>query len=278
MLVCTDWPRADSGLSFRLIDLERVRALMEQDPNRLNELLTDVPRIAGFGLERKPLSVPVFEALEGERIALPGMSPLTGGGGVQGPALYEFDAEGATTRAVPLPFLHPTALPSAVHHQPGGERLWLTVGDSYHLFVLNARTFELEGDLIWPVEQQALARVAFHPSRGEAWVSALTSIFIYETSTLKLLAEVVIEDELRWHRGERGRGFLGGVCFSQSGDRALVARPLSGDLLELDVETRQRLGHMPTVLDPLEVLAAPAKGRVYIQSLRNGSVSWLRYR
>ena len=50
VLVCTDWPRADSGLSFRLIDLERVRALMEQDPNRLNELLTDVPRIAGFGL------------------------------------------------------------------------------------------------------------------------------------------------------------------------------------------------------------------------------------
>ena len=114
--------------------------------------------------------------------------------------------------------------------------------------------------------------------RDEAWISALSSIFVYRRSTLQLLGEVPVEEELRWHRGERVLGFIGTVAFSQDGGKALVARPLSGDVLEVDVVTRKRVGRFPVVIDPLELCSAPGVGRVYVQSLRNGNVSWFPYR
>ncbi|MDC1142250.1 hypothetical protein OAU50_04100, partial [Planctomycetota bacterium] len=147
-----------------------------------------------------------------------------------------------------------------------------------HMFVLDANTHDFIGDVIWPVEQQAMARVAFHPRRPEAWVSAYSSIFIYDTGTLELLHEMPIETELRWHRGERVLGLIGGVCFSADGDRALIARPMSGDIAEYDARSHTLKQMIPMAIDPLELVAAPAVGRIYVQGLRNGNVSWLPYR
>jgi hypothetical protein len=278
IVVCSGWPRSQNGLRFRFYDGARISALLERQASRLNELLTDVPVLGDFKLERSALPVEVFEAVKGERVVLPGFSPHAGEPGTQLPVLYEIDGTSASYRLVPLPFLKPTTLPGALVEEPGGDRRWLTVGDSNHLFVLDGRSHELAGDVIWPIEQQALARVSFHPVRPEAWISALSSVFVYDRERLTLIGEIHIEEELRWHRGERVLGFVGAVAFSQDGSRALVARPLSGDLLEIDVVTRKRVGRIPVVIDPLELCTAPGVGRVYMQSLRNGNVSWFPYR
>jgi hypothetical protein len=271
VIACAGWPRSPGGLRLRVFDAAQISELLTRQAARLNELLTDVPVLADFTLERKALPMDVFGRVKGEVIALPGMLPDGG------PGIYEIDGATASYRCVPLKFLKPTTLPGALVEEPGGARRWLTVGDSAHLFVLDAR-HELVGDVIWPVEQQALARVAFHPVRPEAWISTLSSVFVYNRDSLQLVGEVAIEEELRWHRGERMLGFIGGVAFSQDGARALVARPLSGDLLEIDVVSRKRLSRIPFVVDPLELCPAPGVGRVYLQSLRNGNISWFPYR
>lgn len=276
LVVSSHWPRNPGGLRLRFYDMQRIALLLSRHASRINEKLTDVPELGNFPAERAALPVPVFEAIRGECVVIPGLAPEDADG-QQPPALYEIDGRGASWRVIRLPFLQPTALPGALYAEPGGERRWLTVGDSNHLFVLDGR-HQLEGDIVWPVEQSALARVAFHPTRDEAWVSALSSVFVYSRSGLKLLAEIAIEDELRWHRGERAVGFIGEVAFSHDGARALVARPLSGDLLEVDVASRRRVGRVPVAVDPLELLYAPAVGRAYMQSLRNGNVSWFPYR
>lgn len=277
IIVCNGWPRASGGLRFHFYDAGRIAELLERDVSNLNARLTDVPALDHFTLERKALPVEVFEAVRGERVVLPGFAPV-GHDDRHVPVLYEVDGTTASYRAVPLSFLADTALPGALIDEPGGARRWLTVGDSNHLFVLDGATHELAGDVIWPTEQQALARVAFHPIRNEAWISALSSVLVVNRTSLEIIAEIPIEEELRWHRGERVSGFIGSVVFSQDAARALVARPLSGDLLELDVVTRKRLSRIPIVIDPLELCTAPAAGRVFMQSLRNGNVSWLPYR
>lgn len=275
LVVSTGWPRGQNGLRFRFFDTARVAAALQRSAPRVNEVLTDLPMIDEFTIDRRQLPETVFNCVRGDHVVLPGLFPFSE---TQTPALYEIDGRTATSRVVPLPFLPPTALPGTLYDEPGNERRWLTVGDSYHLFVLDAKSHALAGDIIWPAEQQALARVAFHPTRDEAWISALSSIFVYSRSSLTLLAEIQVEEELRWHRGERVSGFIGGVIFSQDGSKALVARPLSGDLLEFDVDSRRRVSRVPVVVDPLELLAAPALGRIYLQSLRNGNISWLPYR
>jgi len=275
VVVCNTWPRAQGGLKLRFFDARRVSDLLSRQSSRLNELLTDVPELSEFAVERKALPVALFESVQGDQIVVPGMAPK---GDAQAPALYEVDGATATYRVIPLRFLEDTTLPGSLSEEPGGARRWLTVGDSNHLFVLDARTHELVGDVIWPAEQQALARVAFHPVRPEAWISALSTVFVYDRNTLRQIAEIPIEEDLRWHRGERVLGFIGAVSFSQDGSRALVARPLSGDLLEIDVVSRKPTGRIPVVIDPLELCAAPAVGRTYMQSLRNGNVSWFPYR
>jgi hypothetical protein len=275
LVVATGWPRNPGGLRFRFFDTARVAAALQRTASRINEALTDLPALGEFTPERQQLPENVFVCVRGEQVVLPGLFP---NGERQTPAVYEIDGRTATSRVVPLPFLPATSLPGMLYDEPGNERRWLTVGDSHHLFVLDAKTHGLVGDIIWPAEQQALARVAFHPTRDEAWISALSSIFIYSRGKLELLGEIPIEEELRWHRGERVSGFIGGVVFSHDGAKALVARPLSGDLLEIDVNSRRRLGRIPVVVDPLELLAAPALGRVYMQSLRNGNISWMPYR
>ncbi|MCC7509827.1 MAG: hypothetical protein IT464_10665 [Planctomycetes bacterium] len=276
LVVCSSWPRNPGGLRLKLYDMARISDLLGRHAGKLNEKLTDVPEISNFTTERAALPVPVFEAVRGEQVVVPGLCPIDGD--LQAPALYELDGRNASSRVVPLKFLQQTALPGALYDEPGGARRWLTVGDSNHLFVLDAASHVLVGDIVWPVEQQALARVAFHPTRDEAWVSGLSSVFVYHRETLELLGEITIEDELRWHRGERMVGFIGSVVFSQDGASALVARPLSGDILEFDVNSRRRIGRVPVAVDPLELLFAPAVGRVYMQSLRNGNVSWFPYR
>lgn len=268
VVVCEDWPRSKGGLRFRFYDARRIAALMERRPDRLNDALTDVPLLGDFTTEPKALPVALFERLRGERVALPGLAS-------RGPAIYEIDGENASYRLAPLDFLESSALPGGLYDQPGGTRRWLTVGDSNHLFVLDAATHELEGDVIWPAEQRALARVAFHPTRAEAWVSAAESVFVYDRESLAPLAEIQAETELRWHQGERVTGFAGGVLFSRDGQSALIARPLSGDLLEVDVASRKRKGNIPLTIDPLEICPAPGVGRVYMQGLRNGTVSWM---
>lgn len=277
VVVCDDWPRSGGGLKFRFYNARKLGALLDRQARKLNDRLTDVPALSTFKVERQALPVEIFEAVKGERLAFPGLAPVHEGGR-QSPALYEVDGENAAFRIVPLEFLEDTALPGGLFEEPGGDRRWLTVGDSNHLFVLDARTHELAGDVIWPAEHTALARVSFHPTRPEAWISALGSVFIYDRETLNQIGEIPIEEELRWHRGERVMGFIGGVVFSQDGERALVARPLSGDLLEVDVGSRRAIGHVPAVVDPLELCTAPGVGRVYMQSLRNGNVSWFPYR
>ena len=278
VIVCTGWPRTPVGLRFRFYDARQIAELLDGQASNLNSLLTDVPVLGDFKFERTALPVELFEAVNGERVVLPGFAPTAGDGSKQAPVLYEIDGVSASYRVVPLKFLKDTTLPGTLVDEPGGERRWLTVGDSNHLFVLDGRTHELVGDVIWPAEQQALARVTHHPVRNETWISALSSVFVYDRGSLELIAEIPIEEELRWHRGERVLGFIGSVVFSQDGGKALVARPLSGDLLEIDVVTRKRLGRYPTVIDPLELCTAPGVGRVFMQSLRNGNISWFPYR
>ncbi|MCA8914510.1 MAG: hypothetical protein KDB90_03790 [Planctomycetes bacterium] len=278
IVVCNGWPRTQSGLKFRFYDAKRISELLQKQASNLNEGLTDVPALSDFRLERKALPVQIFEAIRGEQVVLPGFGPQLESDDRQLPALYEIDGTSASYRLVPLSFLKSTTIPGSLVEEPGGARRWLTVGDSNHLFVLDAKTHELVGDVIWPAEQQALARVVFHPVRPEAWISTLSSIFVYDRERLTLIGEIPVEEELRWHRGERVLGFVGAVSFSQDGARALIARPLSGDLLEVDVVTRKRLSRVPVVIDPLELCTAPGVGRVYMQSLRNGNVSWFPYR
>jgi hypothetical protein len=280
VVVCENWPRAPGGLRLRFYDARRISDLLEKQAKKLNELLTDVPALDGFTSEKAALPVEIFERVKGEVVAVPGLaSPLREPtDDRQSPALYVVDGVNVTYYTVPLPFVGADALPGGLYTEPSGKRHWLTVGDSNHLFVLDARTHELVGDLIWPAEEKALARVAFHPTRNEAWVSAHSSIFIYNRDDLRLLDEISIEDELRWHRGERVLGFIGAVTFSHDGSKALVARPMSGDLLELDVSTRSKASRIPVAVDPLELLFTPSAGRAYMQSLRNGNISWLPYR
>jgi hypothetical protein len=272
VIVCNGWPRAQGGLKLRFFDARQISDLLTRQASRLNELLTDVPVLGDFDGERKALPVNVFERVQGEVVVLPGIAPAGG------PGLYEIDGSTASYRCIPLKFLKDTTLPGSLVEEPGGARRWLTMGDSDHLFVLDGRTHELVGDVIWPVEQQALARVAFHPFRPEAWISTLSSVFVYNRNTLQLIGEIPVEEELRWHRGERALGFIGAVTFNQDGGRALIARPLSGDLLEVDVVSRKRIGRIPVVIDPLELCPAPGVGRIYMQSLRNGNISWFPYR
>lgn len=272
LLVASPWPRAQGGLSFRIFSMRRVRELLRGKVEHLNEKLTDLPLVREFSTEERPLPVDAYERIKGEVVVVPGLFPREAGPDV--PALYVLDGRTAVSRVHLLSGLDPHALPSALCTEPGGERRWLTVGDSNHLFVLEGPRFEIAGDVIWPVEQQALARVAFHPRKPEAWVSALSSVFVVDRETLKLTGELPIEDELRWHRGERVQGMVGGVVFNVDGTRALVARPLSGDVLEIDTASRRRIGRIPLAVDPLELLAVPAGNRVYVQGLRNGSLSW----
>lgn len=272
VVVCDDWPRSIGGLRFKFYDARNVARLLEKKSDKL----TDVPTLGGFKTEQQALPVEIFEGVRGEQLVYPGLAPIHDGR--QTPALYEVDGVNASYRCVPLGFLAPDALPGRLFDEPGGKRRWLTVGDSNHLFVIDAKTHELVDDVIWPTEHAALARVAFHPTRPQAWISALGSVFVYDRETLTQVAEVPIESDLRWHRGERVRGFIGGVVFSQDGERALVARPLSGDLLEVSISDFGTLSNLPLVIDPLELCAAPGFGRVYAQSLRNGAVSWLPYR
>ncbi|MCA8917730.1 MAG: hypothetical protein KDB32_01495 [Planctomycetes bacterium] len=278
VIVCTGWPRTPVGLRFRFFDSRRISELLDRQASNLNSLLTDVPVLGDFKLERSALPVDLFEAVKGERVVLPGFFPSPSEPDAQVPALYEIDGTTASYRVVPLRFLKQSTLPGALVDEPGGARRWLTVGDSNHLFVLDGQSHELVGDVIWPAEQQALARVTHHPVRNETWISALSSVFVYDRSSLELIAEIPIEEELRWHRGARVLGFIGAVVFSQDGGRALVARPLSGDLLEVDVVSRKRIGRVPCVIDPLELCTAPGVGRVFMQSLRNGNISWFPYR
>jgi hypothetical protein len=277
LVVCDGWPRSPGGLRLKLYDMAQIARLVEKKPARVNEKLTDVPQIAGFRAERSALPLEIFERIRDEQIVVPGLAPV-GEGDTQCPALYELDGASGSYRVVPLGFLQQTALPGSLYLEPGGERHWLTVGDSSHLFVLDSRTHELAADLVWPVEQQALARVAFNPTRREAWVSAHSSVFIYDLDSMQQVAEVPIEEEERWHRGERVVGFIGGIVFSRNGSTAMVARPLSGDVAEVSVRTRRVTGRIPVAIDPLELLVAPTASRIYMQSLRNGNISWFPLR
>ena len=275
IIVCNDWPQTSAGLAFHIYDADRVGSALEGRGD-VNSKLTDIIRLGGFRAERISLPVAVFERLHGEMISLPGMSNLFGD--AQVPAVYEIDGARATSRVVKLEFLGRDDLPGHIYSQPGDERNWLSVGDSNHMFVLDANTHDFIGDVIWPVEQQAMARVSFHPRLSEAWVSAYSSVFVYNTSTLELITEIPVETELRWHRGERMLGLIGDVRFSSDGERVLIARPMSGDLAEFDSRSYKLLQTIPLAVDALEIVAAPAVGRVYAQSLRNGNVSWFPYR
>src|SRR5690606_3889900 len=113
------------------------------------------------GLDDRPLPEPAFARLRGEVLAVPGMSPACGSESDQAPAAYLLDGRAATFRVAPLAFLPRHALPAALQDEPGTRRRWLTVGDSHHLFVLDGPDLELAGDVVWPAEQQSLARVAF---------------------------------------------------------------------------------------------------------------------
>ncbi|CAG0930578.1 hypothetical protein PLCT1_01421 [Planctomycetaceae bacterium] len=272
VLVSDGWPRVmGRSLAFRFLPQAKLHALLSRNPGKVNELLTDVETLGEFSEEPRPLPPPIFELLQGETLHVVGFLPTAGG--AMAPAVYVIDGRGATFWAAPLPFLEMTTIPSALETEATGRRHWLTVGESNHLFVLNER-FELAGDVLWPAEEQGLARVAFLPQRNEAWVSAQSSLFVFDIDTLKLLGEVSAEPELRWHKGERVRGFLGATRFNSKGTRAYIARPLSGDVLELDTATRRRVGSFPMTVDPLELVCAHGKGRAYVQGLRSGAISW----
>lgn len=272
VILCDKWPEDKPGLKFKFFDMARIAHLLERQALRIHELLTDVQMLAGIGAEHRPLPTQVFELLQGEVVVVPGKAAFDDG--VARPALFRFDGKDATVRAVPLMFLRPTDLPSAAYPEPGGKRLWLAMGDSCHLFVLDASSFELVGDIVWPVDEQSLARVAFHPSRPQTWVSTLTGVRVYDRDSLKLLLEVPCASELRWHRGDRVKGFVGAPAFA-SDTRVLLARPLHGDVLEVNADDYRVTRSLPMLIDPLELAVAPALNLVYVQGLRTGQVSWM---
>jgi len=269
---CDGWPRVNGhSLSFKFMPQAQLNEALRRAPRNVNEHLTGVHSLGEFSFEPRPLPPPVFDLLAGETLRVAGFAPTLGGG--MAPALYVMDGRGAVYFTAPLPFLENTTIPSALESEPGGKRHWLTVGDSNHLFVLNEK-YELAGDVLWPAEEQGLARVAFANVRNEAWVSAHSSVFVYDISSHKLLGEIAAEPNLRWHRGERVRGFVGAVRFNAACSRAYLARPLSGDVLEIDAASRRQVGSFPMTVDPLELACAHGKGRVYVQGLRSGAISW----
>jgi hypothetical protein len=273
VVVCPEWPRAQGGLRLRFHDAGKLAGVLQADPDKLHELLARAPELRDFSREPRALPPELYERLGGATVAVPGIAPSG-----KSPAVYVADGAAASYHLIELDFLEPGTLPGNLYVAPSGGQVWLTVGDSNHLFVLDGQRFELAGDIVWPVEQKALARVAFHPARDEAWISAHSCVFVYRASSLERIAEIAIESEPRWHRGERILGMIGGVTFSRDGERALAARPMSGDLLEIDVASRQATGRIPVALDPLDILYAPTTGNVYLQSLRNGNLTWLPYR
>lgn len=269
---CDGWPRVQgNSLTFRFLSQARLRDALRRQPRSVNEQLTGVPSLGEFSFEARQLPPQIYELLAGEVLHIAGFASAQDG--VMVPALYVLDGRAAAYFAVPLPFLESTTIPSAAVTEPSGKRHWLTVGESNHLFVLNEK-YELASDVLWPAEEQGLARVAFVPHRNEAWVSAHSSVFVFDTSSHKLVGEINAEPGLRWHRGERVRGFVGAVGFNGAGTRAYLARPLSGDVLELDVASRKQTGIFPMTVDPLELACAHGKGRVYVQGLRSGAISW----
>lgn len=273
VLVCDGWPRLpDGNLSFSVLDSQRIAALLEKQPRQFHELLTDVPRLTTVTREHAALAPALFDGLRGSVCRVPGFAQMESDLPPV-PAMYVIDGQAATAHVQALSFLPPTTIPASLYAQPDGRRFWLTVSDSSHLFVLN-ENMELVGDVFWPSEQKGLARVAFCASRHEAWVSDQGSVFIYDTVTLKLAGEIVVDDTLRWHRGERVRGFLGGVTFNRAQTRVLLARPLQGDVLEIDAAQRRVLAQHPMTVDPLELAGAPSQGRIYVQGLSSGAISW----
>jgi hypothetical protein len=269
---CDGWPRlAGRSLSFRFMPQSKLRDALRRQPRNVNEHLTGIQTLGEFSFEPMQMPPSIYELVAGEVLRVAGFAQAPGGAMV--PALYVMDGRAAVYFAAPLPFLESSTIPSAAVTEPSGKRHWLTVGESNHLFVLNEK-YELAGDVLWPAEERGLARVAFLPGRNEAWVSAHSSVFVFDTTSHKLLGEFSAEPGLRWHRGERVRGFVGAVSFNTSATRAYLARPLSGDVLELDTTSRKQTGSFLMTIDPLELACAHGKGRVYVQGLRSGAISW----
>lgn len=271
LLVAAPWPRATGGLSLRAFDAARIADALRRRVD-LNAQLTDVAMAQDFTLAPAPIPEAVFALLQGQSLAIPGMSPLAGTAQDQAPAAYMLDARSASMRVLPLPFMERHGLPSELLAEPGTDRRWLTIGDAHHLFVLRGPECALAGDVLWPAEQRGLARVAFHPARPEAWVTAVSSVFVVDRERLQVIGEIAVEPELRWQRGERMAAAAGSVIFAPGGDTAWIARPYSGDVLEIDTRTYQPRGKIPLALDALEM--AMGRGRVFAQGLRNGAVSW----
>lgn len=272
IVTCDGWPRVNGrSLTFRFFPQARLLDALRRQPANVNQHLTGVFQLGEFAHEPRPLPPAVFDLLAGKMLCVPGFAPRDDG--VMAPALYVMDGKSATYQLAGLPFLESTTIPSVIETEPSGLRYWLTVGDSNHLFVLNEK-FELAGDALWPAEERGLARVAFLPSRSEAWVCAHSSVFVFDLATLRLLGELPAEPNLRWHRGERVRGFVGALRFNTQGTRAFLARPLSGDVVEIDTVSRRQVNSYPMTVDPLELACAHGKGRVYVQGLRSGAISW----
>jgi len=269
MAVAAPWPVAPGGLRFRVYAMDRVRALLTRGTGDVNTLLTDVPVLGDFTPEPQPLPEPVFARLRGEVLIAPGLGPAGDG---RAPALYVMDGRTATSRIIYLAFLGKHSLPAALYDEPASTRRWLTVADSHHLFVLDGPELNLAGDLIWDAEHRGLARLAFHPAAPETWVTAAGRLLVVDRRNLRTVAEISIEDQPRWHRGERSIAAAGAVAFSRDGLTAWVARPYSGDVLEFDTRTRKLRQQIPMAVDPHELLAVP--GRILVQGLRNGAISW----
>ncbi len=275
LAVAAPWPRDGQGLRFRMFRMDRVAGLLGRQTGDINAALTDVPLLDGFKTESSAMPEAVFTVLGGASMHIPGLFPVHGSTD-HAPAIYELDGRAATFRVIPLACLDRHALPSAAQLEPGTGRFWLTVGDSHHLYVLDGPEFALAGDVVWPAEHQGLARLAFHPALPEAWIAVSSTLLVVNRNSLRVVDEIALEDELRWQRGQRVECSLGGVVFSGDGSTAWVARPYSGDVLEIDTRTRKRRGRVPVAIDALDLLVAP--GRIYMQGLRNGSVGWFAAR
>jgi hypothetical protein len=271
LVVAAPWPRAPGGLSLRAFDVARIADALRRRVD-LNARLTDVALAEDFTLAPAPIPEAVFALLQGESLAVPGMAPHAGAAQDQAPAAYMLDARSASMRVLPLPFMDPHALPNELIAESGTDRRWLTIGDSHHLFVLRGPECALAGDVLWPAEQRGLARVAFHPTRPEAWVTAVSSVFIVDRLKQQVVGEIAVEPELRWQRGERMAAAAGSVVFAPDGQAAWIARPYSGDVLEIDARTVKPRRKIPLAVDALEL--AMGHGRVFAQGLRNGAVSW----
>lgn len=86
------------------------------------------------------------------------------------------------------------------------------------------------------------------PERDEIWTVDYDTVVVVDTRTWTVKASRHLQED-----SKGVRQFLGNLAFSEDGETCVVARPFSGDILELDPATLKVLGSAASGGHPLDV-------------------------